>query len=91
MLTTEAGVCGSLIAMVIALPMIPFWGKCTTHLVYFSEAWDVHWGFDPHPYQAKTKFTDHPRPTSSRFSDPRKGATSISHPTGGFLRDLAGD
>ena len=26
-------------------PMVPFWGRCTTHLVYFSGDWDVHWGY----------------------------------------------
>ena len=24
---------------------IPFWGRCTTHFVYFSGDWDVHWGY----------------------------------------------
>ena len=27
-------------------PLVPFWGRCTTHLVYFSGDWDVHWGYD---------------------------------------------
>ena len=34
-------------------PMVPFWGRCTTHFkVYFSGNWDVHWGrdFDQWPY-----------------------------------------
>ena len=28
-------------------PMVPFWGRCTTHvsLVYFSRDWDVRWGY----------------------------------------------
>ena len=37
--------------------MIPFWwlGECTTQFrTYFSEDWDVHWGydldFDPWPH-----------------------------------------
>ena len=35
-------------------PMVPFWGRCTTHFrTYFSEDWDVDWGygfdFDPWP------------------------------------------
>ena len=25
--------------------MVPFWGRCTTHIVYFSGDWDVHWGY----------------------------------------------
>ena len=33
-------------------PTVPFWGRCTTSLVYLSGEWDVHWGydldFDPH-------------------------------------------
>ena len=36
--------------------MVPFCGRCTTHLVYFSGDWDVHWGddldFDPWPNRA---------------------------------------
>ena len=34
-------------------PMVPFWGRCTTHLrTYFSGDWDVHWvrDFDPWPF-----------------------------------------
>ena len=27
-------------------PMVPFWGRCSTILVYFSGDWDVHWGYD---------------------------------------------
>ena len=27
-------------------PMVPFWGRCTTHFkTYFSGDWDVHWGY----------------------------------------------
>ena len=42
-------------------PMVPFRGRCTTHvtLVYFCGDWDVHWGydldFDPWPYLALEK------------------------------------
>ena len=25
--------------------MVPFWGRCPPILVYFSEDWDVHWGY----------------------------------------------
>ena len=25
-------------------PTVPFWGRCTTHFVYFSWDWDVCWG-----------------------------------------------
>ena len=25
---------------------IPFWGRCTSLLVYFGGDWDVHWGHD---------------------------------------------
>ena len=26
-------------------PMVPFWGRCTTHFrTYFNVDWDVHWG-----------------------------------------------
>ena len=36
-------------------PMVPFWGRCTTHFrTDFSGDWDVHWGydldFDPWPF-----------------------------------------
>ena len=38
-------------------PMVPFWGRCTTHFrTYFSGDWDVHWGyldFDPWPNKEK--------------------------------------
>ena len=28
-------------------PMVPFWGRCTTHFrTYSSGDWDVHWGYD---------------------------------------------
>ena len=28
-------------------PMVPFWGRCTTHFrTYFSGGWDVHRGYD---------------------------------------------
>ena len=26
-------------------PMVPFWGRCTTHFSLFSWDWDVHWGY----------------------------------------------
>ena len=27
-------------------PMVPFWGRCTTHFrTYFSGDWNVHWGY----------------------------------------------
>ena len=28
-----------------AEPMVPFWGRCTPSLVYFSWDWDVHLGY----------------------------------------------
>ena len=32
---------------VVQKPMVPFWGRCTTHCrTYFSGDWDVHWGYD---------------------------------------------
>ena len=37
----------------LSKPMVPFWGRCTTHSTRFSGDWDVHWGyalgFDPQP------------------------------------------
>ena len=41
--------------------MAPFWRRRTTHLrLYFSEDWDVHWGydlgFDPWPFHTKRPF-----------------------------------
>ena len=40
-------------------PMLPVWGRCTTHFrTYFSGDWDVHWGcdlaFDPWPEKPPT-------------------------------------
>ena len=26
-------------------PMVPFWGRCTTHVSLFFWDWDVHWGY----------------------------------------------
>ena len=38
-LSGEISGCGS-------KPMVPFWGRCTTHFSRdFSGDWDVHWGY----------------------------------------------
>ena len=36
-------------------PMVPVWGRCTTHFSLFCWEWDVHWGYlDFGPWPANT-------------------------------------
>ena len=59
-------------------PMVPFWGRCTTHFrTYFSGDWDVHWaqGFDPQPARSR-----HEKEKARRARLPKTGAPSALHP-----------
>ena len=56
-LNSEVGPCGNAIFGCGSKPMVPSWGRCTTHVRTHFSGWiesDVHWGltdldFDPWP------------------------------------------